>query len=369
MFIKHWNATNEVKLLISEKKFRFTLASFDAMKGLGMPMIMLIHTLAHLNWQGSAVLRFLKAMTIYLGVGGMAIFFMISGWGFKPKAAGKVLKQTFSNLIVPYLLVMLAYGILVPFTYYPVYSSLKDSAAFAARYVVAFLCGFGPDNTTIFGYETMWCTAAWFFLTLFIALNVLNLILKLKNNAVQIGCTLLCVITGIIMYQKDFFFFCLPQGLTAVGFCYGGYVFKKYDIIRRIYRKAWVYLVLIPVYLAEAKWGYFDMCQGVFQNIVLDFIGVGIGGLLHILLIANLQNVDWKILDWLSGIGIHSYWILAIHSVEMEVIPWYYIWKFALPEHPVLALICEGILKAMILTAGCYLLKRIARHRYQRKRK
>jgi len=107
----------------------------------------------------------------------------------------------------------------------------------------------------------------------FLAFNCLNLILKIKQVIYQILCVVICVLFGNTLFHFDFYYFCLPQGLVAVGFCYIGYLLKKYKLFERLYNSPWTYLVLIPVSIAEYKWGCFDLCPGVFNNLFLDFIG------------------------------------------------------------------------------------------------
>ena len=348
---------------------RINFASFDLTKGIGILVVVLTHTLAHLNWKSSAVLRFFTVLIRFIGPGAIPAFFMISGWGFKYKSPPKMLKKTFFDLLVPYLYVMLAYAILVPITYYPVYHSWEASTALATRYVVAFLFGFGPDCTTIFGYETMWCTAAWYLIALFVALNILNLIVQIKNRFVQIGCAILCPIIGAILFHFNFVFYCIPQGLMAVGYCYLGYVFKKHGFLDQVQSPQckWICLILLPVYFMEIMWGYFDLCQGLFHNVFLDYLGTGCFGILALLATIYFGNFEWRCVGWIKKIGVYSYWIFSIHAVEMEVIPWYYLLNLTLPEHQFLAFMIEYLFKTVIIATGCVLLRRISKRKYRRR--
>ena len=74
----------------------------------------------------------------------------------------KMLKKTFSDLIIPYLLFMVGYAVIFPLTYYrAAYGGwIQPTMVRTAQYVVAFLFGFGPIGTVILGFETDWYVAA-----------------------------------------------------------------------------------------------------------------------------------------------------------------------------------------------------------------
>lgn len=349
---------------MESKKIKINLASFDLAKGIAILLVILSHTYGHYDLTRSKVLG---AMPVFLGVMGTSIltaFFIISGFGVKENNPKKVLKTSFSNLIVPYLWITAAYAVILPLVRYPFFGSWSIVLDQAARYVAAFLLGYAQYGKVIGGYQIFWCTAAWFLLATFIALNVLNLILKIKNKAVQFACVVLCAIVGNLLFSLEVFYFCIPQGLRAVGYLYVGYTIKEYGIFRRMQANVWTYLCVIPVYLLEIKWITLD--NTVFSNVTLEYIGSACSAMLFILLSVYLGEFEWKCLDGLKQIGIYSYWIICIHSFEMDAIPWYLLSQ-AMPEHQLCAFMIEILLKALIITAMCFLLKKASMYSYRRK--
>lgn len=356
-------------MIAKAKHGRITLGSFDLIKGIGILLVILFHTFTHLDWEQSSGILLIKKLVDATKYGLMPMFFLISGFGFKEKSSKIMLKKTFSDLIIPYLWVMLAYAVICPLAYcLPAYNGSWELAIQrAAKYVVAFLFGFSPHGTVIFGYETAWCTAAWYFLATFVAFNVLNQIIKIKNIAVQSCCVILCAIVGGVLFHFNFVFYCIPQGLMAVGYCYVGYVLKKYNLFERILSSAWTYIILIPIYLIERKWGYYDLSQGLFNNMFLDYIGAGCSGALFMFIGVYLGKSEWKGLDWVKQLGMYTYWIFSIHAIEMETLPWWY-WERPFAENQLLALIIELVLKAILITTVCILMKKITKYKYLKMR-
>ena len=351
-----------------EKKHRINLSSFDLVKGAGILEIVTFHTLTHVDLSGSPGLTLLSRLIQYTAIGLMPMFFVISGYGFKEKSPAKMLKKTVVSLIVPYLCVMLGYLVIYPVAYCGVVYHGDWRAAFARtmQYIAAFLLGLSRDGVVVFGYRTTWCTAAWYFLATFVAFNVLNGIVRLRHIAAQAGCVLLCAAASILLFRRGFYFYCLPQGLVAVAYCYVGYLLRRYDLLERLSGSVWTYLVLIPAYLIQLKWGGCDLAQGVFRHIVWDYIGAGCAGLLFLFIGIRLAQTEWKGLDWIRQLGMYSYWIFALHSIEMEALPWSH-WLQPLAAWPAAALLLEALAKIVLFTAGCTLLKKAAKYRYQRR--
>ena len=154
----------------------------------------------------------------------------------------------------------------------------------------------------------------------------------------------------------------------AIAYCYFGYAIKKYNLFEKLQKSAWTYCICIPVFFAQLKWGFFDLSQGKFENITLDYIAAGISGLLFLVLLAIPENYESKGFEWLKQVGMYSYWIMVLHSIEMEALPWWY-WQRPLADRQMLALFQELILKTIMYIVGCKLLKHISKRRYLKKMK
>lgn len=349
---------------MESKKIKTNLASFDLAKGIAIILVVISHTYGHYDWSQSGMHQVFTIVSCVFGTGILTAFFIVTGFGLKAKPPKAMLKKSFSDLIVPYLWIMAAYIVVFPLVRYPITGSWPVVLDQAARFGIAFLLGYARYGKVLFGVQIFWCTAAWFLLATFIALNVLNLILRLKNQVAQVVCVVLCAVIGNLLFSVEFFYFCIPQGLRAVGYLYIGYLIKKYDLFWRLQSNVWTYVVLLPFCLIEMKLGTLD--NTVFLNVLLEYFGSAFSAIFFLLVCVYLGTFEWKGLDWIKRAGIYSYWIICLHSVEMDIIPWHLNAQL-FSQHPLLGFGIELFLKAAIIIIGCFILKKIAKERYKRR--
>ena len=81
----------------------------------------------------------------------------------------------------------------------------------------------------------------------------------------------------------------------------------------------------------------------------------------------DLQCFEGKVTDVFAKIGMYTYWILCIHTIENDCMQW---WAYAdhIPN-PNIAYVGEFVLKVIIFIVGCRLFKKITLYRYQKMRK
>jgi len=127
----------------------------------------------------------------------------------------------------------------------------------------------------------------------------------------------------------------------------------------------WTWVVLIPVFILQTLYGRFDMASGDYN--LLDYLAAGCCSLRFMLLGIYSSRCTWKCLNWIKKVGIYSYWIICIHSVEMLVCPWFVLVE-AFPDKLLLAFVIEVTLKVIIMSTGCTILKRISQNNYKKKR-
>lgn len=362
-------------MLGAVKKTKINMGTFDLVKGLSMILIVLDHMLSHYDLADflpdNAVLWVLAFLIRLIGVGINPVFFVIRGYMFKEKPAGKMLKKSFLACIRPYIYMMLAVAVL-----YPAVHSIQygfGTAAFqqAARWVLAFLFGLhdpAAKQKVIFGIEVRACWVAWFLLTMFLSSNIFNLILKVKNKAAQTALAMLSVVTGYVLSLTGFTYFCLPQGLIAVGYYWAGYMLRKTDFFERKRSvQIGISLIFLVVTAWEAIYGNCSLPYNQYKYGLLEFVGTCCAGSLLLILSLRLGQWEWKGLDWMKQIGIYAFWIMCVHSVELICLPWNKIVK-AMPEYPLLAFAIEIALKVLIFAVSCTVLKSISQRKYQRMR-
>ena len=350
--------------MAEKKKVRIGLGTFDLIKGIAIAIVVFSHSVSRYTLDDFGLLAPVYYFMYIMGMGFMPMFFIISGYGFKDKPVGKTLKKTFSELLIPYLLVIpLSIG------FYIVMHLWKNDMPFilenTGRSIVSFLL----------------CTETagpmWFFIALFIASNLLNLILKCKKTLLQILLVTACIIFGFFVMHSDFKYFQVIQGFTAVGFCYAGHIMKEKKILERSIYSPWPYLILLPVCLAQTVAVLlsingqgnspllFDMSTGDYS--VYAFFAAGCTGVLMMLLGVLCSKMEWKCMEWVSELGVYSYWILLVHTIEYNAFPWHQL--FVENDSVYAAFFIEMGLKVLFIILGCSIMKKITQLKYKNKMK
>lgn len=352
------------------KKFRVNLGTFDLVKGFAMMFVVIGHMMNYYDVSKMPVLTPVLMLLAFAASGLMPLFFVISGFGFKEKPVGVMLKKTANELLKPYLLVMFFVALLFPVIHFLTYRWWPGAVNEAIRYVLAYLVGVAGPGKVLFGYSLYECTVVWFLLAMFVAMNILNLILKIQNECAQAILVAVSIFAGWGLYSLDFTYYCIPQGLVAVGFCYIGYLLKKNRILERAKStKALygIYLILFFITLWRSMSDRFNMAYGQFDHFWLEYLCAACSGILFLFWGAYVGQTEWRGLDWIRKIGMYTYWIMCVHSVEQTCIPWYK-WSNMMADHPLLGCIMELSIKAAIYTVVCLILKRITRYQYLRRR-
>ena len=340
------------------KKLRIGLGSFDFIKGFCIFSVVLAHSVNRAE-QTSWPFQILYAF-LYLSSAAVAAFLMISGYGFKGDSPKKLLKKTFSDLMVPYFLIGAAYAVLCPFTHYPVYHSFRASFTFGMRYFLAFLLGYHTPGQTVFGFQLESNVAAYYFLALFIALNVLNLIVKLNKPALRLLCVAGCAVMCTVLEVYGIELFGIGKGLGAVPLCYFGHLLKKHRLLERLLVTPWSYLALAVIVL---------LLRGDVSGTTNDLVSQvtkWAAGMLTMMLGIMIGKIEWRILDPVKFLGMYSYWILAFHAVEQGSMPWQLLRVYRVYDGSLYYGI-EILLKAVFILIGCVVLKQITKLKYKRR--
>lgn len=347
---------------------KICLGSFDFIKGIAICVVMLGHIalefdLARLTWFYPlfAVLEFLKTPF-------MPLFFIISGYGFVPTSRRSTLQKMVRAFLLPYMLVAWAFSLLQTASLYIQTGSVEQTLDRYVSVTLAFLLGIPIPGKVLFGYKLSHCAIVWFLLALFWAYNILNLILRAKRIRTQIFLVLGCAALGYCLFLLDFTYFCIPHGLIATGCFYAGYLLKKSKLLENGLPEKWMYYAWILIAVLYATWGEYDLCYGKFRIFPVDYVGVVFLALLLLVIGIHIGRYDWKILNIVSSVGIHSHWVLCIHSIEQKCLPWKTLIQ-ATEKWPNQGFILTLMIKAVIIAVCCKLLKRINRWSYRKQKK
>lgn len=159
----------------------------------------------------------------------MPLFFIVSGFLFKPKSNIKVIKNGFSRLIIPYLLTATIIAV-VRFL-----SSGLNVLILRDGLISIFVASGSPNNPTCLSHYqvgAIWFLPALFWTQLFF--NVVTNIFKrsgfretIITQALScVALSFISVIVGGIIYVP----FDILQGISAVVFFYTGYIFREYKL-------------------------------------------------------------------------------------------------------------------------------------------
>lgn len=347
--------------MAEKRNIKIGMGTFDLATGFAVLLVIAGHMRTRYTFESFPLMTPMYLLLFLLGGGLMPMFFIISGMGVKQKPAGKLLKKTFSELVIPYLWAVPIFSVLLFMTHYPILSvrGLLNRVVLRSGGLLLGL----PDEKVLFGHELMPNGVLWFFLTLFLAQNVLNQIIRLKKTWQQILVAAACVAAGFALRAVDFIYFCIPQGLMAVGFCYTGYAIKKWKLLEKWMYSPWTYVLLAPVYIAQFFGNGFNMASGVYTP--FDYVAAWGSGILFLFAAVWCSRLEWRPLDYIRKLGMHSFWIIYAHGIDLISFPWYEIYA----ESPSLLLtfVLEVGLKVMIFMMGIMIFKKISQMKYRKR--
>ena len=352
---------------VFKNKGKLCLGSFNFIKGFAICVVIFGHIatlfdVSKLTWFYPVFI-----LLNYIKTPIMPLFFIISGYGFVWSNGGTLLRKTVRSLLLPYAVVMVSFGILQPIFACLQGGNWELAINKGVSVLLAFLLGIPIPGKVLFGIKLSHCAIVWFLLALFWAHNILNLILKMKRIVVQIAAVVACAAVGYWLFQLNITYFCLPHGLIATSYVYLGYALKRYRIIQKGLPFKWMYPVWVIIAVLYANWGEFDLCYGKFAWFPVDYIGVMFLALLLLGIGIYLGQFDWKALDIIHRIGGYSYWVLCIHSVEQKCLPWDKFIQLT-AEYPNAGFIFALLIKGIIITVFCKLIKRLKKKKYRKQK-
>ncbi len=297
-----------------------TMGMFDCLKGVIVILVILSHCFEEV-WAVNNCTDYSiawKAIHCMTGIV-MGIFFVISGYGFRPVKNLRGIKNQAKLLLRPILIVYLCF---IPSKMIMNLIIGEDIFSGITERLLGLLFGH-IHSTYVFGLETETITVFWYFVALFIGWVMLTLIFKIFKREIWRGAaSAVCVVAGYLLalYFPDFRYF-IFQSLLAVGCLYFGYLLKKKGWLF-VKIPLWGYAFLLAGTLISLLLGYMNFFSGTMQLGLLDY-GVMLCGCYFILRIYLLLfNPDWKIFLPLMFIGRNSILIICIHGFENFMFIW-----------------------------------------------
>lgn len=361
---------------MGKNKFKIGLGTFDFIKGAAIILIILGHISFEYDFSGlgeqSTVLRIIATVFASVNISVMPCFFLISGYTFKPKSSAQMLKSSFSNFVKPYAIVTLIIALLYPTVNVLQYGIrtqvLKDTAA----WVLAFLFGLHDPwakRKVFWGIQLQLCGVVWFLLALFIASNVFNLIVRIKGRAGRLLSVVLCTTVGYFLAVREFTYYCIPQGLIAVLYLFIGYELNKIAFFEKKCKlQAGVTLLCYLLSTIASLKCKYDIATNTYEPVLVALIGSSLGGVALLVCGTYFGRLEWKSLDWMKTVGMYSFYIMCIHSVETNCLPWNQIF-LSMPTQMGHAIVLEILLKIAVIGSACVIVKKVNYQKYRRMRK
>ena len=308
--------------MVAETNKKPRVLWIDIARGLAILMVIIGHS--QMNYYGDYWTRLLFSVHL-------PIFFVLSGYLYRPKAYRQELKGGWFNLILPYLATVVIGGALIiiarliPNAYILPYRifSLK-SLLFSGLYGV-------NETVKIAKLSIIGIGAIWFLLAFFLGIQIFNLVMKLNIPDWGKGLiSIVCTVSGISISQWVYLPWSLDSALFAQIFFFSGYLIKKSTIMTKL--SWWMVVILSGIYLYSGTQGTLVVAD-VRDDTMLIGVVAGITNSLFLMWfsqkieeIGKRLNIKW-ILTWLAFMGAESLTILCFHLIDLDYLHvWVYVY-------------------------------------------
>lgn len=348
-----------------------SLGYFNLARGLGILLILVGHSLVpFLKYEApSAETTLFAGAGSVLGGGVMAMFFMISGFGFYSRSPRKCMSIQTKLLLKPYYLLALCFltarSLLTLIRHRPFFETMKE-------FLITYLLGLNAENiSALAGEPIKSVTIMWFILALFGAWVIYNSISRLKRARLKTCLVTACVVLSwvLTLFSKAWPF-CLPMALLAVGYLSAGYYVKQHHLLNAKL-PAWLWLLMLLVIVVSCALGRVDIGAAVWGMGLIDVTATFCIGFCLLRVYARYMELEQHgpVIQMLERIGNRSIWIVFIHAFEKTLFPWYALRNF-FPDFPWLCTIICLVCRCLLIRGLYMLLSRLDRYlRNNRKKK
>lgn len=321
-----------------EKK-KYYPGMFDLIKGYAMITIIVEHVrsifpddlLIGANPSVPAITAYLFIHLFSFGFAMMPLFFIASGFGFTTTSMKKCIQKQAHILLKPYLLTGVFEIIIHICAHYFAFRYLPGAASSAVQVAVSHLLGISK-SITLGGMDLFNIGSVWFLLALFFSWIFFNAITLYVSERYRPWIVLAFVCIGYAVGKIVVVPFCLTQSFIGIGYLYLGQQIKKQDwLFKKLPVSVWC--VTISLALISFLFGQVSMVHSVWKLGLIDIAGAGCGAFLLVKATMLLNRYQNPFFDKLRRIGRYSLWIICIHTVESQCLPWY-LYVDAFRQHP-----------------------------------
>lgn len=303
-------------------------ASIDVLKGIGISLVLIAHSL------GGYVHTFAYSFH-------MPLFFLVSGYFFRPQSIRDALSKDFSRLMIPFfftaLLMFVGACLLEPFHFKDIKTPQYTFEA------LIYGNASSVNNHKIWG-DFACIGSVWFLGALFWAKSIFNALFVLLNKKEALIILVFLSIASAIVGQYLLLPYSLIQGCTALPFLWIGYMLKKIGlnaIMQKTISKALFLLLAILWFIstfyscldmAQVKWAYYYI-----PNILLATAGTGVFYIISSYIVSHFNVFA----SFLAFLGKYSIVLVCFPVVETYLIPLKEVIPASVPFHGYAVLACK----------------------------
>lgn len=257
------------------------------------------------------------------------IFFILSGYLYRPKKVNNFFHSSWFNLLIPYITTVILELIL-----YSLFLIHKNSFIAPSRvnsvheFLISAIYGIGaPTKLPLINFPINAIGAIWFLMAFFIGTQIFNIVMSLKfnNNDLLYKVLIILGITFLGIYLQNYIYlpFSINAAFVSQFFFLAGYIIKKYSLLT--IKNRLVYVVLLLIWLMEATIGVFGMDNLDFPKLYLALIG-GVASAYLVIKISILLD-QWftekhhiVIKKLIQFWGAESLSIFCFHLIDLDFI-------------------------------------------------
>ena len=265
------------------------IESFDIMKGIGIILMIVAHTIGPDNRLWDFIYAF-----------HMPLFFVVAGYFYKQDTLPKLLKKNRNQLLIPYIVLC----IIVIFL-----SQIRHPHNITSDIVSAFN-GMGPG---------------WFLLAMFMVRIEFYYILKIFPNYYLILSLFISTIVCFIAHYHDIpSFLSFFPSLVSLFFVAIGYYIRIHSLLEFDKKYPYIYISLgLIFWFITSIFGKVEMSHCIFKLSIIDICGSVGGTFLVYKLSKFIDNSNNRIKNIISLAGRCTLVILFFHSIDYCIYVWY----------------------------------------------
>ena len=251
--------------------------SFDIMKGIGIVAVIIGHSSIPVSLRN------------FIFTWHMPMFFMISGYFYRPNSVVVSLKKNFKSLIIPYLFTAVFLSLL---TFVAPLIGNKEPYSLNLFINQVYAIIYGAGSAMLPNGGNYFVGAIWFLLALFWCRFAFNIIYT-RVNDYYIIITLLVSILSTFTAQYVFIPSNVLQGFSAMLFFLLGYIAKERKILFKNVNIFIVYSIILVLILYSSFQGPIGMVTCYYPCFIINIVAsVGAGYLIY-KISSSISDTKW----------------------------------------------------------------------------